>query len=125
MTTKRLEPLERFSGRTHAELARLRLEAGGITAWVEADDVGGQYPGLEARRGARLFVEAEDRVAARLLLDADPGIHEDMDLAPNEIGPDITAAAEAEVSRPAKGPLGLVAAFLVAVAVIAWLVTQP
>ena len=49
MTTERLKPLERFPGRTQAELARLRLEAAGITAWVEADDVGGQYPGLEAR----------------------------------------------------------------------------
>jgi hypothetical protein len=124
MTTERLEPIERYPDRTHAELARLRLKAGGINAWVEADDVGGQYPGLEARRGARLFVETADRAAARLVLDADPGVSEDFELAPNEIGADITEAAEAAVSRPSTSPLGLVAVFLVVVAAIAWLVTQ-
>ena len=101
-------------------MAVARLESGGIHAWVESDDVGGQYPGIESRRGARLFVEPENEAAARAILSELPDEEEIVQLAPDELGEDITAAAEAAVSPPRTSRGWVPVALLVGLIVIAW-----
>ncbi len=56
-----------FLSPQHAEIARARLAAAGITALVQADDAGGMYPGVALGR-VRLLVKAEDLPAAQQLL---------------------------------------------------------
>ena len=54
-----------------AELARMRLEADGIDAFIIKDDCGGMLPFFQAITGVRLMVRAEDAdQAARLLAQA-------------------------------------------------------
>ncbi|MEE3329305.1 MAG: hypothetical protein VX246_00430 [Myxococcota bacterium] len=101
-------------------MAVARLDAGGIRAWVESDDVGGQYPGIESRRGARLFVDPENDAAARAILSELPGEDETVQLAPNEVGEDITAAAEAAVSPRRGSRAWIPVALLIGLTVLAW-----
>ena len=61
--------LIRFRSPGEAEVARSRLEAEGIPAWVESDDVGGMHPHLGAFEGARVLVRGEDLERATELLD--------------------------------------------------------
>ena len=60
------EPVEvgTFFSRFDADVARAHLESVGIKAFVQADDAGGTYAGLEMAR-ARLFVRAVDLVEAQ------------------------------------------------------------
>ena len=60
-----------FQTRIEAEIARARLEALGIPAWIDADDAGGLYPQFQFR-GVRLVVDADDKEAAQRIL-AQPG----------------------------------------------------
>lgn len=53
-----------FFSRIEADIARAHLESVGIRAFIQADDAGGTYAGLELGR-ARLFVRAEDLAEAR------------------------------------------------------------
>ncbi|MEN8040030.1 MAG: M67 family metallopeptidase [Actinomycetota bacterium] len=46
--------------RSDAEIARARLAADGIEAWLSVDDEGGLNPGFYARYGIRLVVRPED-----------------------------------------------------------------
>ncbi len=64
------EPVEAatFFSRIEADIARARLESGGIKAFVQADDAGGTYAGLELAR-ARVFVRAADLAEAREILE--------------------------------------------------------
>ena len=66
------EPVEvaTFFSRIEADIARARLEAVGITSFVQADDAGGTYAGLELAR-ARLFVRSADLDDAREELELD------------------------------------------------------
>ena len=61
-----------FSSHEAAEQAAAKLEAHGITCWVDADDCGGMYPNLTTAAGVRLHVRAEDAEVAVALLDAKP-----------------------------------------------------
>jgi hypothetical protein len=56
-----------FHTRIEAEIARARLEALGIAAWIDADDAGGLYPQFQIR-GVRLRVAAADKLAAERIL---------------------------------------------------------
>ncbi len=58
-----------FPSHEAAELAASKLEAHGISCWVDADDCGGMYPSLTAAAGARLHVLAADAEVAHTLLD--------------------------------------------------------
>lgn len=101
-------------------MAVARLEVGGIRAWVESDDVGGQYPGIESRRGALLFVDPENEAAARAILSELPREDEIVQLASNEVGEDITAAAEAAVSPRRRSRAWVRVALLIGLIVLAW-----
>ena len=52
-----------FFSRIEADIARAHLESVGIRAFIQADDAGGTYAGLEFGR-ARLFVRSEDLAEA-------------------------------------------------------------
>lgn len=60
--------IQEFSSRHMAEHARSILEAEGVVAMVEADDVGGMRPHLAYTGGVRLLVRAEDEGRARTIL---------------------------------------------------------
>lgn len=62
-----------FANQTEAELARSRLEAAGIPAFVFSDNEGGQLPGISLTGGFRLMVPdtALDDVRALLGMDDD------------------------------------------------------
>jgi hypothetical protein len=116
------EPLERFPDRNTAELAASALEAEGIHAWVESDDVGGQYPGIEGSRGARLFVDEADREAgARALAELEAGVGtQPGGPQPRELGDEITQHAEEMVAGPPPRRLGLTLFVIVVALVIVW-----
>jgi hypothetical protein len=67
------EPVEAamFISRIEADIARARLESVGIPAFVQADDAGGTYAGLELGR-ARLFVRSRDLADAQAELAVEP-----------------------------------------------------
>ena len=67
------EPVEAatFFSRIEADIARAHLESIGIKSFVQADDAGGTYAGLELAR-ARLFVRADDLAEARAELEITP-----------------------------------------------------
>lgn len=52
--------VETYHARHEAELQRSVLEANGIDAVIESDDVGGVGPALAFTRGVRLLVHKED-----------------------------------------------------------------
>lgn len=52
-----------------AELARSVLEAEGITAALQSDDVGGLHPQLSMVRGVKLVVRQAELSAAQAVLD--------------------------------------------------------
>lgn len=58
----------RFLTRPDAELARSRLEASGIRAFVAADNEGGMAPHMSYVAGVRLLVSATDLDAAKELI---------------------------------------------------------
>lgn len=58
-----------FGNRHEAEIARARLEASGLDAWVQADDVGGYEPQLGLTNGVRVLVAAEYLAAANAVLE--------------------------------------------------------
>jgi hypothetical protein len=58
-----------FGNRHEAEVARARLEASGVEAWVQADDVGGYEPQLGLTNGVRVLVPAEYLAAANEVLE--------------------------------------------------------
>lgn len=58
-----------FGNRHEAEIARARLEASGLEAWVQADDVGGYEPQLGLTNGVRVLVSAEYLAAANAVLE--------------------------------------------------------
>ena len=60
------EPVEvgTYFSRFDADVARAHLESVGIKAFVQADDAGGTYAGLEMAR-ALLFVRAADLAEAQ------------------------------------------------------------
>ena len=126
MRPERREPLERFADRNVAELAASALEAEGIHAWVESDDVGGQYPGIEGARGARLFVDEADREAgARALAELEAGIGTPADSdRPRELGEEVTQHAEEMVAGPPPRRLGLTLLALAAALALVWLLAQ-
>ncbi|HEX9880671.1 MAG TPA: DUF2007 domain-containing protein [Candidatus Binatia bacterium] len=64
----RLTTLEIFSNEIEAGLARERLEAAGIGAYITKDDAGGTRPDLQFARGVRLLVSEEDVATAKELL---------------------------------------------------------
>lgn len=49
-----------YDVRSDGEIARVRLAADGIDAWLSIDDEGGLNPGFYARYGVRLVVRSED-----------------------------------------------------------------
>ena len=55
-----------------AEVARTRLEAHGIPAYVARDDCGGMRPHLANLGGARLLIDSSHEAEAREILAADP-----------------------------------------------------
>ena len=57
-----------FSQKLLAEMARDRLAAEGITAWIEADNAGSMRPDLELTRGVGLLVQATEAVQALEIL---------------------------------------------------------
>ncbi len=67
MRPDELVPAGEFLSPQHAEIARARLAAAGISALVQADDAGGMYPGVGFGR-VRLLVKAEDLPEAQALL---------------------------------------------------------
>ena len=60
--------IERFTTRTHAEMARSVLEANGIPAYVSGDDAGGLHPELPYGIGGTAVVVPEDRYDAAIAL---------------------------------------------------------
>ncbi len=85
-----------FQTRIEAEIARARLEALGIPAWIDADDAGGLYPQFQFR-GVRLVVDAGDREAAeRILAQSEP--------ASEEIRGDLEAAERVVRAPPMRSP---------------------
>ena len=54
-----------------AEVARTRLEAHGIPAFVARDDCGGMRPHLANLGGARLLIDSSHEAEAREILAAD------------------------------------------------------
>jgi hypothetical protein len=58
-----------FSSDHEAEIARGILEDSGIQAYVHKDDCGGMLPQLQAIRGVRLKVNAQDRQKALEILE--------------------------------------------------------
>ena len=67
------EPVEAatFFSRIEADIARAHLESAGIKAFVQADDAGGTYAGLELAR-AKVFVRSSDLALAQAELEIDP-----------------------------------------------------
>lgn len=61
-----------FSSEQEAELARMRLEAGGIPAIVSADDCGSWDPWLQLSSGVRLMVHSGDAEHASEALNEPP-----------------------------------------------------
>jgi hypothetical protein len=59
-----LVSLRTYATRVEAELARALLQRAGIAAEISADDLGGLLSALEAVRGVKLLVRAEDLAAA-------------------------------------------------------------
>lgn len=57
--------LETYHARHEAELQKSVLEANGIEAEIESDDVGGVGPALAFTRGVRLLVHKNDEQKAR------------------------------------------------------------
>jgi hypothetical protein len=57
-----------FNNEIEAELAKARLEASGITAFVFKDDCGGMKPHLQLTRGIQLLVSQEGAEIAREIL---------------------------------------------------------
>ena len=65
-----------YSSRIEAELARTRLEACGIEARIDVDDVGGAYPQLQFA-GVGLFVpETSVEQAEEILSQVEPAADE-------------------------------------------------
>ena len=67
------EPVEAatFFSRIEADIARAHLESIGIKSFVQADDAGGAYAGMEIAR-ARLLVRAADLAEAQTELEITP-----------------------------------------------------
>ena len=63
-----LTVLEVFNTAVEAELARERLEASGIQAFVVKDDAGGTRPELQFSIGVRLMVAEKSMDSARAIL---------------------------------------------------------
>ena len=55
-----------------AEVARTRLEAHGIPAFVARDDCGGMRPHLANLGGARLLIDSSHEAEAREILASEP-----------------------------------------------------
>lgn len=100
-----------FHTRIEAEIARARLEALGIAAWIDADDAGGLYPQFQIR-GVRLRVSAADKPAAERILALPEGDNE-------ETRGDLEAAER--LLRDASGPEAARPRFSVATVLIALL----
>ena len=64
----RFTVLEVFNNEVEAEMARSRLGASGIEAFVSKDDAGGMRPHLQLSQGVRLLVSQEEVDAAREVL---------------------------------------------------------
>jgi hypothetical protein len=60
--------IETFENAFEAEVARGHLEAAGIAAAIEKDDVGNMIPSLQASAGVRLIVREEQAEQARKML---------------------------------------------------------
>jgi hypothetical protein len=109
-----------FPTRIEAEIARARLEALGIAAWIDADDAGGLYPQFQIR-GVRLRVSAADKAAAERILGSPEPESE-------EIRGDLDAAERAlrdesplEAKRPRFSAVGVLVALLTLAALgLAW-----
>jgi hypothetical protein len=59
--------LETYHARHEAELQKSVLEANGIEAVIESDDVGGVGPALAFTRGVRLLVHKDDAQKAQVI----------------------------------------------------------
>ncbi len=66
-----LAVIEVFNNEFEAEIARERLKASGIDAFVSKDDLGGMRPELQLTRGVRLLVSESDVEIAKELLQSD------------------------------------------------------
>ncbi len=62
--------IETYENAFEAEVARGRLEAAGIDATIDKDDVGSMIPSLQASAGVRLIVPAVKAEQARNILRA-------------------------------------------------------
>ncbi len=58
----------RFFSEIEAQIAKSKLEAAGIDAYIFKDDAGGMQPQLQLTRGVRLMVKAELAETARELI---------------------------------------------------------
>jgi len=86
MLGRELVVVQTFGNRPEADLAQSRLEAEGIDAMVQADNVGGMGDNIAwSGDGFRVLVRAEDEAAARDVLS--PG-------EPGEVTDDVEAGAE-------------------------------
>jgi len=105
-----------FQTRIEAEIARARLEALGIKAWIEADDAGGLYPQFQYR-GVRLLVDASEKAAAERILSLPESDNDeergDLEAAERALGVDAT--------RGSGRPRISVAAVLIAILAIVML----
>lgn len=65
-----------FSSEQEAVLARMRLEANGVPAFISADDCGSWRPWLQLSMGIRLMVRSVDAEHASEVLNDLPADHE-------------------------------------------------
>jgi hypothetical protein len=62
--------LRTFATRLDAGLAKVVLEANGLSAMIASDDAGGMQPWMQGLLGVKLYVHHEDAIAAARVLDA-------------------------------------------------------
>ena len=72
MTEQNTVCIGTYPAETLAELAKMRLEAEGVEAFIEKDDCGGMMPFFQSVNGVRLTVsESDAEAASRILAQAD------------------------------------------------------
>ena len=86
-----------FSSHETAELAASKLEAHGLSCWLNSDDAGGMYPNLTMALGVRLQVRASDAEAATALLNEQVSPEEI-----NQIETEAATSAQPETVPPKK-----------------------